>query len=146
MNHVTVRHHEGTYPTQKIHLIRVIPGFMEDQELLRITWFWLSVKRGHRVITLDAFNSLPSPRPLWGTSPYDFGGVLTNSNRDVINGDGIHKRNQLYKEMHCLHPGDLYPFTRKPLFVIVDSSNSVAYKVRLFRVTSPLDHTVYGMA
>lgn len=29
-----------------------------------------------------------------------------------------------------LHPGDLYPFTRKPLFIIVDSSNSVAYKVR----------------
>ncbi|MGH0121281.1 UNVERIFIED_CONTAM: hypothetical protein FKN15_073607 [Acipenser sinensis] len=27
-----------------------------------------------------------------------------------------------------LHPGDLYPFTRKPLFVVVDSSNSVAYK------------------
>ncbi|PNJ19608.1 SCAI isoform 6, partial [Pongo abelii] len=27
-----------------------------------------------------------------------------------------------------LHPGDLYPFTRKPLFIIVDSSNSVAYK------------------
>ncbi|ETE59714.1 Protein SCAI, partial [Ophiophagus hannah] len=65
--------------------------------------------------------------------PYDFGGVLTNSNRDIINGDGIHKRNQLYKEMHCLHPGDLYPFTRKPLFVIVDSSNSVAYKVSLFK-------------
>ncbi|POI32457.1 hypothetical protein CIB84_003791, partial [Bambusicola thoracicus] len=60
--------------------------------------------------------------------PYDFGGVLTNSNRDVINGDAIHKRNQSYKEMHCLHPGDLYPFTRKPLFIIVDSSNSVAYK------------------
>ncbi len=29
-----------------------------------------------------------------------------------------------------LHPGDLFPFTRKPLFVIVDSSNSTAYKVR----------------
>uniref|UniRef100_A0ACB8F0Q6 Uncharacterized protein n=1 Tax=Sphaerodactylus townsendi TaxID=933632 RepID=A0ACB8F0Q6_9SAUR len=66
----------------------------------------------------------------YGTSsgPYDFGGVLTNSNRDVINGDAIHKRNQSYKEMHCLHPGDLYPFTRKPMFIIVDSSNSVAYK------------------
>ncbi|PNI69317.1 SCAI isoform 6, partial [Pan troglodytes] len=38
------------------------------------------------------------------------------------------KRNQSHKEMHCLHPGDLYPFTRKPLFIIVDSSNSVAYK------------------
>lgn len=44
-----------------------------------------------------------------------------------------------------LHPGDLYPFTRKPLFVIVDSSNSVAYKVSLFKVTSPLEHIVYGM-
>uniref|UniRef100_A0A2K6D8F9 Suppressor of cancer cell invasion n=1 Tax=Macaca nemestrina TaxID=9545 RepID=A0A2K6D8F9_MACNE len=32
------------------------------------------------------------------------------------------------KECSLLHPGDLYPFTRKPLFIIVDSSNSVAYK------------------
>ena len=27
-----------------------------------------------------------------------------------------------------LHPGDLYPFTRKPLFVIVDSDNSSAFQ------------------
>ncbi|XP_029024653.1 protein SCAI isoform X2 [Betta splendens] len=60
--------------------------------------------------------------------PYDFGGVLTNTNRDVVNGETVQKRNQAQKEMHCLHPGDLLPFTRKPLFVIVDSSNSTAYK------------------
>ncbi|KAM3600042.1 uncharacterized protein V6R79_016377 [Siganus canaliculatus] len=60
--------------------------------------------------------------------PYDFGGVLTNTNRDVVNGETVQKRNQAQKEMHCLHPGDLFPFTRKPLFVIVDSSNSSAYK------------------
>ncbi|XP_026028524.1 protein SCAI isoform X3 [Astatotilapia calliptera] len=60
--------------------------------------------------------------------PYDFGGVLTNTNRDVVNGETVQKRNQAQKEMHCLHPGDLFPFTRKPLFVIVDSSNSTAYK------------------
>ncbi|XP_018588438.1 protein SCAI isoform X3 [Scleropages formosus] len=60
--------------------------------------------------------------------PYDFGGVLTNSNRDVVNGETVQKRNQAQKEMHCLHPGDLFPFTRKPLFIIVDSSNSTAYK------------------
>ncbi|KAJ3019218.1 hypothetical protein HKX48_002294 [Thoreauomyces humboldtii] len=30
--------------------------------------------------------------------------------------------------VHCLHPADLVPFTRKPLFVIVDSTNSVAFK------------------
>ncbi|KAJ7308038.1 hypothetical protein JRQ81_008539 [Phrynocephalus forsythii] len=79
------------------------------------------------LIYLSATGVFPSGRSD-SEGPYDFGGVLTNSNRDVINGDGIHKRNQSYKEMHCLHPGDLYPFTRKPLFIIVDSSNSVAYK------------------
>ncbi|TNN29886.1 Protein SCAI [Liparis tanakae] len=60
--------------------------------------------------------------------PYDFGGVLTNTNRDVVNGETLQKKSQAQKEMHCLHPGDLFPFTRKPLFVIVDSSNSSAYK------------------
>ncbi|XP_061603663.1 protein SCAI isoform X2 [Phyllopteryx taeniolatus] len=60
--------------------------------------------------------------------PFDFGGVLTNSNRDIVNGEVIQKRNQSHKEMHCLHPGDLLPFTRKPLFIIVDSTNSTAYK------------------
>ncbi|RKO94145.1 hypothetical protein BDK51DRAFT_18963 [Blyttiomyces helicus] len=30
--------------------------------------------------------------------------------------------------VHCLHPTDLVPFTRKPLFLIVDSTNSVAFK------------------
>ncbi|CAO2597620.1 Protein SCAI [Lemmus lemmus] len=79
------------------------------------------------LIYLSATGVFPTGRSD-GQGPYDFGGVLTNSNRDIINGDAIHKRNQSHKEMHCLHPGDLYPFTRKPLFIIVDSSNSVAYK------------------
>ncbi|KAJ3024739.1 UNVERIFIED_CONTAM: hypothetical protein HDU68_007816 [Siphonaria sp. JEL0065] len=30
--------------------------------------------------------------------------------------------------IHSLHPGDLVPFTRKPLFVVVDSTNSSAFK------------------
>ncbi|KAJ3215228.1 hypothetical protein HDU67_000715 [Dinochytrium kinnereticum] len=30
--------------------------------------------------------------------------------------------------VHCLHPNDLIPFSRKPLFLIVDSTNSVAFK------------------
>ncbi|KAI8065378.1 uncharacterized protein B0P05DRAFT_589953 [Gilbertella persicaria] len=29
---------------------------------------------------------------------------------------------------HCLHPADLIPFTRKPLFLIVDSDNSIEFK------------------
>lgn len=28
-----------------------------------------------------------------------------------------------------LHPGDLYPYTRKPLFLICDSDNSSAFQV-----------------
>uniref|UniRef100_A0A8C4MPR7 Suppressor of cancer cell invasion n=1 Tax=Equus asinus TaxID=9793 RepID=A0A8C4MPR7_EQUAS len=89
------------------------------------------------LIYLSATGVFPTGRSD-SEGPYDFGGVLTNSNRDIINGDAIHKRNQSHKEMHCLHPGDLYPFTRKPLFIIVDSSNSVAYKISLNEVASSL--------
>lgn len=34
----------------------------------------------------------------------------------------------LIKDLHCFYPGDLQPFTRKPLFVIVDSDNSVVFQ------------------
>ncbi|KAI8844538.1 protein SCAI [Chytriomyces cf. hyalinus JEL632] len=30
--------------------------------------------------------------------------------------------------IHSLHPGDLVPFMRKPLFVVIDSTNSAAFK------------------
>ncbi|XP_076867400.1 protein SCAI isoform X4 [Brachyhypopomus gauderio] len=79
------------------------------------------------LVYLSATGVFPTGRSEY-EGPYDFGGVLTNTNRDVVNGETVQKRNQAQKEMHCLHPGDLYPFTRKPLFVIVDSSNSTAYK------------------
>lgn len=38
--------------------------------------------------------------PLCLSGPYDFGGVLTNTNRDVVNGETVQKRNQAQKEMH----------------------------------------------
>lgn len=79
------------------------------------------------LVYLSATGVFPSGRSEC-EGPYDFGGVLTNTNRDVVNGEMVHKKNQAQKEMHCLHPGDLFPFTRKPLFIIVDSTNSTAYK------------------
>lgn len=33
-----------------------------------------------------------------------------------------------FKQLNCLHPGDLYPFTRKPMVLIVDSNNSYAFR------------------
>lgn len=32
-----------------------------------------------------------------------------------------------FKEPHCLYPGDLYPFTRRPLFIVIDSDNSFVF-------------------
>ncbi|KAG8037980.1 hypothetical protein G9C98_006305 [Cotesia typhae] len=55
---------------------------------------------------------------------YDLGGVSTSSKRDPEHG----KRPSGGKEPHCLYPGDLYPFTRKPLFVVVDSDNSYVFQ------------------
>uniref|UniRef100_A0A3Q2P148 Suppressor of cancer cell invasion n=1 Tax=Fundulus heteroclitus TaxID=8078 RepID=A0A3Q2P148_FUNHE len=80
------------------------------------------------LVYLSATGVFPASHLDYEAGPYDFGGVLTNTNRDVVNGETAQKRNQAQKEMHCLHPGDLFAFTRKPLFIIVDSSNSAAYK------------------
>ncbi|KAF9195376.1 hypothetical protein BGZ50_004752 [Haplosporangium sp. Z 11] len=50
------------------------------------------------------------------------GGILTNSRKGQDNSDP-----EQQSISHCLHPGDLLPFTRKPMFLIVDSNNSVAF-------------------
>ncbi|KAF9935470.1 hypothetical protein BGZ75_010225 [Mortierella antarctica] len=56
-----------------------------------------------------------------GTKGYH-GGILTNSRKAQ---DNVESEQQSIS--HCLHPGDLLPFTRKPMFLIVDSNNSVAF-------------------
>lgn len=58
---------------------------------------------------------------------YDLGGVVTNFRKE---GDEVVRTKKLghLKEVHCLHPGDLYPYTRKPLFVVVDSDNSSSFQ------------------
>ncbi|XP_069121236.1 protein SCAI-like isoform X3 [Argopecten irradians] len=58
---------------------------------------------------------------------YDLGGVVTNSRKDgdIMNRN---KRSGTLKEMHCLHPGDIYPYCRKPMFLIIDSDNSSAFQ------------------
>lgn len=51
---------------------------------------------------IHAFSGLWSSSWMMGISPgpYDFGGILTNTNRDVVNGETVQKRNQAQKEMH----------------------------------------------
>ncbi|XP_053214724.1 protein SCAI-like [Panonychus citri] len=55
---------------------------------------------------------------------YDMGGLVTNSRRDA---DFSCKRDLHYKNINCLYPGDLFPFLRKPFFLIVDSDNSYSF-------------------
>nr|CAD7395588.1 unnamed protein product [Timema poppensis] len=52
---------------------------------------------------------------------YDLGGLLTSSKKEI---DHLNKKT--YRNF--LYPGDLYPFTRKPLFIIVDSDNSFVFQ------------------
>jgi hypothetical protein len=33
-----------------------------------------------------------------------------------------------FKDVHNIFPGDIYPFLRKPLFLIIDSNNSIAFQ------------------
>ncbi|PKY38594.1 hypothetical protein RhiirA4_392237 [Rhizophagus irregularis] len=48
------------------------------------------------------------------------GGVATSSRKCADKTDPSDK-------IHCLHPADLVPFTRKPLCLIIDSDNSTAF-------------------
>ncbi|KAI7863893.1 hypothetical protein BDF14DRAFT_1839553 [Spinellus fusiger] len=50
------------------------------------------------------------------------GGALTAQRKPTAD------RVETTSSIHCLNPGDLLPFTRKPLFLIVDCDNSVAFK------------------
>ncbi|CAF3648141.1 unnamed protein product [Rotaria sordida] len=76
---------------------------------------------------------------------YDFGGVKTNNRRDDINDNSNSPVNTLgkkspstitttttaatsIKDIHNIFPGDLYPFLRKPLFLIIDSNNSIVFQ------------------
>lgn len=85
---------------------------------------------GHcKLVILHTHPSLSLSLP---TDGYDFGGVLTNS-RVREGADAASKSNPRtsvgpVKEANCLYPGDLYPFTRKPFFLIVDSDNSNAFQ------------------
>ena len=78
---------------------------------------------------------------------YDFGGIKTNNRRD----DTVESPNSpptsamgkktsppistttttaagSVKDIHTVFPGDLYPFLRKPLFLIIDSNNSIVFQ------------------
>lgn len=63
---------------------------------------------------------------------YDFGGVLTNprlrEGTDTSSKSNSRASVGQVKEANCLYPGDLYSFTRKPFFLIVDSDNSSAFQ------------------
>lgn len=47
----------------------------------------------------------------------------------IMGSSGIRASQSMhFRQLNCLHPGDLYPFTRKPLVLIVDSNNSYAFQ------------------
>ncbi|XP_026498595.1 protein SCAI [Vanessa tameamea] len=61
---------------------------------------------------------------------YDIGGLITSSKSDIYRDYNRETKsvNSKYKNKHILYPGDLQPFTRKPLVIIVDSDNSYAFQ------------------
>ncbi|XP_063723822.1 protein SCAI-like isoform X2 [Symsagittifera roscoffensis] len=72
-----------------------------------------------------------------GEISYGCGGVATNrrsesgsksqSNLAAGPGIGLNNRRLHINDVNCLYPGDLFPYTRKPLFLIVESSNGLPF-------------------
>ncbi|KAJ7370151.1 hypothetical protein OS493_034080 [Desmophyllum pertusum] len=59
--------------------------------------------------------------------PYELGGVAT-CHKKAGNEEAARRARTNLKDVHCLYPEDLVAFSRKPLVVIVDSSNSHAFR------------------
>ncbi|KAF9916205.1 hypothetical protein BX616_004341 [Lobosporangium transversale] len=76
---------------------------------------------GALLIYFSAIGSKRSVPDLSGAKGYR-GGIATYSRKALDNSDP-----EQQSISHCLHPGDLLPFTRKPMFLIVDSDNSSAF-------------------
>ncbi|KAL3624563.1 hypothetical protein CASFOL_031231 [Castilleja foliolosa] len=54
--------------------------------------------------------------------------VNDTSNRSGDTADCLHIGPRGHGGVNCIYPSDLLPFTRRPLFVIIDSENSKAFK------------------
>ncbi|TRY63940.1 hypothetical protein TCAL_10957 [Tigriopus californicus] len=103
-----------------------------------VSQFLIFMASGHRELPSNGalllfisgdgcFSTKPSPVD----RSYDLGGVLLSTKKDssesIITPLVSSKQILHTCESNCLHPGDLQPFTRRPLFLIVDSDNSVAF-------------------
>ena len=66
-------------------------------------------------------------RPQPEDTGYDLGGVLMAPKRDVEPQLQNNKSSEHVKEHCCLYPGDLFPYTRRPTLLIIDSDNSLAF-------------------
>ncbi|KAA3670869.1 uncharacterized protein DEA37_0000931, partial [Paragonimus westermani] len=64
--------------------------------------------------------------PHTNTVRYDSGGVVTNNRREQE--FNVNSKHINFKESHCMHPGDIYPYMRKSPFLVVDSDNSNAFR------------------
>jgi len=79
---------------------------------------------GALLLYISADGSFPiHPQP--EDTGYDLGGVLLQPKQDVEPPNS--KTSGHVKEHSCLYPGDLFPFTRRPTFLVVDSDNSLAF-------------------
>lgn len=57
------------------------------------------------------------------------GGMITNSTKRLSAAEKQDHNERIQASLHdCLHPGDLLPYTRKPMFLIVESRQAYLFK------------------
>ena len=76
--------------------------------------------QGALLLYISADGSFPV-EPMPEDTGYDLGGVLMAPLREV------EPEKKTGKQHCCLFPGDLFPYTRRPTFLILDSDNSLAF-------------------
>ncbi|PAA60734.1 hypothetical protein BOX15_Mlig029701g1 [Macrostomum lignano] len=87
---------------------------------------------GVLLLYISADGERCQPSPNGGDQGYEDGGVVTNIRRETAETETASGRLRKpplagLKSPHCIYPGDIYPYTRKPLFLVIDSDNSFAF-------------------
>ncbi|XP_068619623.1 protein SCAI [Battus philenor] len=79
-------------------------------------------------ISADSLIVPPSKQP--EDVGYEVGGLVTNVKTDLYRDREREAKPGPFriKDPQCIHPGDLFPFTRCPLFLIIDSDNSYIFQ------------------
>jgi len=121
------------YRPTAMHFLAVLATICEELPADSVVLLYISASESHADRhVIDTASDANSISPM--SSPHDsptFHRTAVHERGHLINncGGGLLLSSRGNRGLNTVYPGDIIPFTRKPLFIIIDSANSNMFKV-----------------